>query len=68
MKLENGMTVIAPCDGNGKIKKGDKFVIKRLCFKNITSFEIKLKNGTKLFCLLKECEQIELKDWIIKPE
>jgi len=68
MELKDGMTVIAPCDGNGTIKKGDEFVIKRLCLKNITSFEIKLKNETKLFCLLKECEQIELKDWIIKPE
>jgi hypothetical protein len=67
MELKDGMTVIAPCDGV-YVKKGDKYLVNGVCFINCTSFEIKLKDETRLFCLLEYCAQIELNDWIIKPE
>ena len=30
MKIKDGMTVIAPCDGSETIKKGNEFVVSNL--------------------------------------
>ena len=67
MELKNGMTVIAPCDGNGTIKKGDAFVVRNVetLFFGIVAFEL---NNRGHYCLLEGCAHINGENWIIKPE
>ena len=67
MELKNGMTVIAPCDGNGEVKKGDEFVVSKVetLFYGMVAFEL---NNQGHYCLLKGCAHINGKDWIIKQE
>jgi hypothetical protein len=65
MKLKNGMTVIAPCDGIVGIRKGDEFLVKKVCNHLITTFQFQL-DAMSLFSSLRTSSNINFQDWIIK--
>jgi hypothetical protein len=67
MELKDGMTVIAPCDGSGTIKKGDEFVASKVdnLFFSWVVFRV---NNQEDYCLLEGCAHINGENWIIKPE
>jgi hypothetical protein len=66
MELRNGMTVIAPCNGSGNIKKGDEFVVSNFRpANNVYKFTFEVKSRG-LLCVLNGCAHISNQNWIIK--
>jgi len=66
MELKNGMTVIAPYNGYGSVRKGQEFIVSNVQESNTFykySFTI---NKGKFYCLLNSCSHINFKNWIIK--
>jgi hypothetical protein len=64
--LKNGMTVISPCDGSSRIKKGDEFLVSNVRpTNNVDKFKFEVKSRGFL-CLLNGCAHLNGKNWIIK--
>lgn len=70
MELKNGMIVVSPVTNGNSIKKGEEFTVFNVKQRNnvhLFGFYIEIQ-GSNRFCLLKNCEHINGKDWIIKKK